>query len=214
MALRELHRLLPRENILYLADRKHAPYGTKTKEEIIKLTKSDIKRLKTMGAEKILIACCTASSVHSMLEGWEREISIPIIKPAAALAAKTGRRVAVIATNYTANNHIFRREIEEYKKIDIFEFGEQELVRMVEMGCRDKSITKECEKHLLRIAERTKRLTADTLILGCTHFSHLEGRLKTLLPNTNIINPVKEGATTLAEAKNQSKEQAKILYTE
>ena len=51
-------------DICFLADRENAPYGTKSKNEIISLSKRNIKRLRDAGADKILIACCTASAVY------------------------------------------------------------------------------------------------------------------------------------------------------
>ena len=90
-AYRTVRRMLPRENILYLADRKNAPYGTKSKDEILSFTKNNIKRLSAMGAERILIACCTASSVYDLLSEEEKEISLPIIRPAAVSTRFTAR---------------------------------------------------------------------------------------------------------------------------
>ena len=75
-AFRELRRLLPREDMVYLADRKNAPYGTKSEDEIIAFTKANIKRLREIGARKILIACCTASSVYNSLD---EEVSSKLI---------------------------------------------------------------------------------------------------------------------------------------
>ena len=100
----ELKRLLPDEDFIYLSDRKNAPYGTKSEDEIIALTRADIKRLKNAGARKILIACCTASSIHHKLDDEERQISLPIITPAAEIAAKSAKRILVIATEHTAKS--------------------------------------------------------------------------------------------------------------
>ena len=105
-AYRELRLLLPRCDIIYLADRRNAPYGTKTKDELIKLVKHDILQLKNMGAEKILVACCTASTVVPHLDFEERRCVLPIIFPAARVAARLAR-VTVIATEHTARSSAF-----------------------------------------------------------------------------------------------------------
>ena len=68
-ALRELRRLLPFEDMIYLADKENAPYGTKTEDELVALVREDVKRLRELGAEKILMACCTASTELSATAG-------------------------------------------------------------------------------------------------------------------------------------------------
>lgn len=213
-AYREVRRLLPRENILYLADRKNAPYGTKTKEKIIALTKADIKRLTDAGAEIILIACCTASTIHEHLSREERQISLPIIAPAAEKAAKVGKRIAVIATEHTAGSSAFGKVINQFGGGGVFEFAEQRLVSLVESGCRDGRVSEECRLELKKIREKLLALEADTLILGCTHFSHLEGEFHKLLPSLNIISPAREGALALVKKIDVGKkEQGRIIYT-
>ena len=202
-AFREVRRLLPREDIVYLADRKNAPYGTKTKDEIVALTKADIQRLKRLGADKILIACCTASSVYEELDEWEREISLPIIRPAAKVAA-SGKKIAVIATERTVASGIFSRELENLGNTDASEFPAQKLVALVEGGCRDGKITAQCDEELSAIAEKVKSMGADTLILGCTHFSHLEGELQQRC-KIRTVSPAREGARALVKLITKSR---------
>ena len=194
-ALREIRRLLPKEDIVYLADRKNAPYGTKTEDEIIALTKADIKRLREYPVSKILIACCTASSVYHLLNVEEREIALPIIRPAAEKVAE-GKRIVVIATERTVASAVFSKEISAISNATVMEFPTQKLVSLVEVGCRDGRISTECEKELCRIAELTKMANADTLILGCTHFSHLEGELQKRC-KIKTVSPAREGAKAL-----------------
>ena len=210
-ALRELRRLLPSEDIVYLADRKNAPYGTKSQEEIIALTQADIKRLRDYQVNKILIACCTASSVHEFLDKEEREISLPIIRPAAQMAAE-GRRIAVIATERTVSSAVFSKEISKISDAKVVEFSAQRLVTLVEGGCRDGRINTECERELCRIAELIADAEADTLILGCTHFSHLEGELQKRC-NVKTVSPAREGAAALTRIITKSHgERGRIIY--
>lgn len=213
-AFREVRRLMPREDILYLADRKNAPYGTKTKEEIIALTRADIKRLRSMGARKILIACCTASSIHAELSDGERDITLPIITPAAKRAAALGKRIAVIATRHTAEGGFFSREIAKFSDSRVTELAEQRLVSLVEGGSRDGRIGEECRRELKKIKNKIREINADALILGCTHFSHLEGELSRLLPTVKIISPAREGALALVKSLNTCQiEGGRVTYT-
>ncbi len=238
---------MPREDIIYLADRKNAPYGTKTKEELIALTKKDIQRLREMGVRQILIACCTASTVYHYLDQIEREISLPIITPAAELAAKYGR-VYVIATRRTAESGAFGRAIRHFGEKNgksnenqgksnenqgnfslnqgnlcenigkgsfptVIESAEQELVRLVESGSRDGRLSLACECEIDRIVADIKRANAEALVLGCTHFTHLEGEFKKRLSGTKIISPAKLGAMALYEKiKDKRAENGRNIY--
>ncbi|MBE6532303.1 MAG: hypothetical protein E7676_02190 [Ruminococcaceae bacterium] len=195
----ELRKLLPREDIIYLADRKNAPYGTKTKDELIALTKKDIKRLSDMGARQVLIACCTASTVWGELSEGERAIATPIITPASRVAAE-GERIAVIATEHTVRSGAFGREIRKFSPTsEVFERAEQPLVAMVERGARDGRISEECRDEAQKIAEWVRDIRADTLVLGCTHFSHLERTLGAMLAHVRIVSPAREGARAIKE---------------
>lgn len=196
-AYREVQRLLPDEDIIYLADRKNAPYGTKTQDEILALTSKNIKILRSAGASTVLIACCTASSVYQMLSPLEREVSIPIITPAAMVAA-SGEKITVIATRHTAGCKVFSKEIARLSSASVTEIAEQELVSLVEGGLRDGRVSREGKIYLGALAERIKKTDADTLILGCTHFSHLERELQKRLPGVRIVSPAREGAIEAA----------------
>ena len=213
-AFGELRRILPREEMIYLSDRRNAPYGTKTKDELLALTKRDIKRLADMGADKILIACCTASTLHPELDEAERELTVPIIRPAAKIAAE-GERVAVIATEHTVKSTAFSSEIKRFCPFcRVSERAEQELVRLVENGNRDGRLNAQARDKLASIAEWVRQIQADTLVLGCTHFSHLEGTLAGMLPEVKIVSPAKEGAREIARLSGGRRHRGKITYTD
>ena len=178
------------------------------------LTKKDIKRLADMGAERILIACCTASTLHSELDKAEREMTVPIIRPAARIAAE-GKRVAVIATEHTVKSAAFSSEIKRfYPLCYVSERAEQELVRLVEDGNRDGGVSEKALVRLAGVAEWIKEIRADTLVLGCTHFSHLEGTLAKMLPEVKIVSPAKEGAREIARLSGGRRHRGKITYTD
>ena len=210
----ELKRLLPDEDFIYLSDRKNAPYGTKSEDEITLLTKKDIQRLAEMGADKILIACCTASSIHHRLGEWEREIALPIISAAATIAAEL-RVVSVIATTHTVRSLAFTRSIRGINPdCTVLERGEQELVRLIEGGARDNHMTPECEAAVDSVVRWVKESSAEALILGCTHFSHLCETFSKRLPSVKIISPAKEGAREIAKLRGTKVGRGRITYTD
>ena len=201
-ALFELRRLLPRTDMIYLADREHAPYGTKSEEEILLLAENCIKKLTAAGAERILIACCTASTLHSRLTEGARRITTPIITPAARAAQRISRgKIAVIATEATVRSHAFRRELLSIGRCEVTEYATQELVAMVESGASDeKPLTSEQKGLLSRLLEPVRASRADTLILGCTHFPHLQRHIAAMLPDVKLVSPSLEGALEIAKS--------------
>ncbi len=215
-ALYELRRCLPRCDILYLADRENAPYGTKERDEVLRLVKRNIRILKERGASHILIACCTASALYPELKLSEREISLPIIAPAARVAAE-GERIAVIATERTVRERAFSEAIKKIRPdADVTELAAQVLVGAVEAGARDGSLTPSAREALDRICGEPPLSRCDTLVLGCTHFSHLEAEFCHRLPWVRIVSPAKIGAAELAkEYRKQltpAREGGRIIY--
>ena len=212
-ALRQVRKMLPCEDIIYLADRKNAPYGTKTPEEILKFTETNIKKLKECGAVRILIACCTASSLYDSLPTWARDVSLPIIRPAAIKAAQVGQNIVVIATRHTCGISAFGGEIKRLSDARVIEYAEQELVTLVERGNRDGRLDSEGKEYLDRLSEKIRLSQADTLVLGCTHFSHLENEIHHRLPNIKIISPARVGAEKIVEIINsRNHENGKTRY--
>lgn len=195
---RELKRLLPSEDLIYLADRRNAPYGTKDRDTVLKYTRNNIKALRKRGAEHILIACCTASSVFPLLEPEERRQVTPIILPAADAALTHGKRVAVIATEQTVSSHAFREAaLAKNPDAKVFELPTQILVSLVELGARDGELLPREGDLLDKIAGELWTYKPDSLILGCTHFSSLGKELEARLPGVAIIDAAVIGARAL-----------------
>ena len=213
---RELRRLAPLSDLCFFADRKNAPYGTKSEKELIPLVKRDAEILYDMGAERIIMACCTASTVHESLPNWLKGITVPIIEPTARAAAKATKngRVGVIATEATVRSSAFGRALLKHDSVrDILEVPAQPLVGMVESGVADGSVS-DGDKIILRdILAPFRRGGYDTLILGCTHFPHLFGEISKILPGVNIISSSREGALEIVKEP-LKKENGRIIYTE
>ena len=191
-ALFEIRRRLPFADISYFADEKNAPYGTKSEDQLLKLVKKDAEILKGIGASEILIACCTASTVFERLNEEEKRNLIPIIAPAARIAARH-RRILVIATEATARSRAFSREILSVNpSCEVFELAMQQLVTEIEGGSRQGRLSERCKALLEELKENAEGGNFDSIVLGCTHFSHLEAEIKERLPNISIISPDKD----------------------
>ena len=196
-ALYELRQRLPFADITYFADEANAPYGTKNEDELITLAERDVGLLKNLGATHVLIACCTASTVYERLGNEYKENVIPIISPTVRMLKKF-QRVTVIATEATVRSHAFSKEIKRENPLcEVLEMPMQELVFEIEAGSRDGKISYRCEKILADISVAAKDFSSEAIVLGCTHFSHLEREIQRKIPEISVISPAREGALAL-----------------
>lgn len=157
-----------RDDIIFLCDRARAPYGTKRDFELSGIVADNISRLKKMGAERIIIACCTACTVFDRVP--DREGVYPILSAAAREAERISEgRIAVFATGATVRSDAFKREIGTKEVVQI---AAQPLVRMIDGGASDGRPTGELLCYLDELISLARG--ADTVVLGCTHFSSVK----------------------------------------
>ena len=211
-----------KESIIFFPDRKNAPYGTKTKEELIALTSDGINHLLTLGARRVLIACCTAGTVYPYLEKSLRDISFPLLAPTAREAVKETEsgRIALIATEATVNSRAFEREIlraKSDKRCEILSIKAQQLVKIVEDCASGEKINSGKIRIISNILAPLKNFNADTLILGCTHFPSLENIITPIakrLGVKRIVSSVKAGADAfLRDSESEEKNERKIYLS-
>ena len=203
------------EDILFFPDRKNAPYGTKSREELTLLLSRGIDRLTALGADRILIACCTAGTVHHLLDEERMGISFPILYPTALAAVKgtLSGKIALIATDATVNSLAFDKEIERAakelgKKCTLFGVKAQALVSIVEKTAAGKAFSKEDYERIEKTVRSVKGNGIDTLILGCTHFESLENIIAPIVRSfgiNNIVSSAKEGARSFLTDKKPNK---------
>lgn len=173
--LKELMKLLPNENYIYLGDSKNAPYGTKSAEEIIKLSNDDVTFLLEKGAKAIVIACNTATSVAA--KGLrEKYPDIPIIgiEPAVkpAVLYKIHPTVIVMATPLTLKQDKFDELARKYDNdANIIALPCPDLVKYIERGIVEGP---ELDKHLEELFSPFRYLKVDSVVLGCTHYPHIK----------------------------------------
>lgn len=198
---REIIRQLPNEKIIYFGDTARVPYGSKSKENIIRYSRQIIRFLKSKNVKAIVVACNTASAIA--LEEIRDEIDIPIIgvvKPGAKVASANtkNKRIGIIATEATINSNIYTDIIHENDN-DITVFGKAcpLFVPLVEEGLLDDPVTDEIARRYL---DELKSKDIDTLILGCTHYPLLRKTVGRIIgDNVNLVNPAYETALSLKE---------------
>ncbi|REE80745.1 glutamate racemase [Lutibacter oceani] len=186
---KEVIKLLPNENTIYLADSKNAPYGEKNTEEIIELAKKNTEFLISKGCKLIIVACNTATT--NAIDFLRKNYPIPFIgiEPAikpAALLSKTGA-IGILATKGTLTSKLFEKTAKEYtKNITTIEQEGEGLVPLIESG---KLNSPEIKKLLHKYLKPMLKFNIDHLVLGCTHYPYLIPQIKEILGSTvNIID--------------------------
>ena len=179
---KEIHALLPNENIIYLADSRNAPYGNKTQEEIKNLSIKNTEYLLSKGCKIIVVACNTATTnaITYLRESYEVPfIGIePAIKPA-ALNTKT-KAVGILATKGTLSSQLFHKTSDLYANgIKVVEQIGEGIVPLIESG---KLNSGEMKDLLQLYLEPMLKANIDYLVLGCTHYPYLIPMLETMLP--------------------------------
>lgn len=166
----EVHRRLPGESLLYLADTAYCPYGDRPEEEVRARSLAAGEWLHAAGAKLLVVACNTASG--AALELLRERLPIPVIglEPAVKPAARMTRtgRIGVMATTGTARSQRLRRLVERYA-------GDARVVVQPCPGLADRveSGVLEGPKLAAELAQHTAPLRAegvDVVVLGCTHY--------------------------------------------
>lgn len=186
---KEVVKLLPTENTIYLADSKNAPYGEKSSEEIIALSVKNTDYLISKGCKLIVVACNTATT--NAIDYLRKNYSIPFIgiEPAikpAALLSKTGA-IGILATKGTLSSKLFEKTTKEYtKNITTIEQDGEGLVPLIEEG---KLNSPELNELLTAYLKPMLNFNIDHLVLGCTHYPYLIPQIKKIIgENITIID--------------------------
>jgi glutamate racemase len=178
---KEVITLLPKEHTIYLSDSLNAPYGEKSKEEIIALCKKNTEFLLEKNCKLIVVACNTATTnAISILRSMYNIPFIgiePAIKPA-ALITKT-KKIAILATKGTLNSTLFEATSKAVgKDIQIKETIGKGLVELIEAGKLD---SKEMTSLLSFYLKPMLASNIDSLVLGCTHYPFLIPKIRAIL---------------------------------
>ncbi|KUO69058.1 MAG: glutamate racemase [Lutibacter sp. BRH_c52] len=186
---KEVVKLLPNENTIYLADSKNAPYGEKSSEEIIALSVKNTEFLLSKGCKLIIVACNTATT--NAIDYLRKNYAIPFIgiEPAikpAALLSKTGA-IGILATKGTLSSKLFEKTTKEYtKNITTIEQDGEGLVPLIEEG---KLNSPEINTLLSTYLKPMLQFNIDHLVLGCTHYPYLIPQIKKIIgENISIID--------------------------
>ena len=220
--LEKLKQLLPNENFIYLADNQNCPYGSKSKKEIISLSKKNCEKLIELNCKIIIIACNTSTT--NSIKKLREIIAIPIIgiepglKP--AIHYTKTKNIGILATEKTLGSKLFFETLNQ-NRIDDIHIHEQigyELVNLIEEDSHSKqNLQKILEKYLAPMINKK----IDCLLLGCTHYNHIKDIIEEIIPVdikiVDTIAPVNKRVLNILKSNNilnksTNKRTIKIFY--
>ena len=220
--LEKLKQLLPNENFIYLADNRNCPYGSKSKKEIISLSKKNCEKLIELNCKIIIIACNTSTT--NSIKKLRETIAIPIIgiepglKP--AIHYTKTKNIGILATEKTLGSKLFFETLNQ-NRIDDIHIHEQigyELVNLIEEDSYSKqNLQKILEKYLVPMINKN----IDCLLLGCTHYNHIKDIIEEIIPVdikiVDTIAPVNKRVLNILKSNNilnksTNKRTIKIFY--
>jgi glutamate racemase len=189
--LREVRRLLPSEDLVYLADQAHVPYGSRPAEDVRSLSELITRFLLDQGAKAVVVACNTASAValRPMRQTFPEVPFVgmePAVKPAAQ-STRTGV-VGVLATPTTFEGELFASVVERFATgVRLVNQTVPGLVEQIEAGAVDGPATR---RLIDRALEPILQAGADTVVLACTHYPLVIDLIRELAgPSVNVIDP-------------------------
>ena len=189
--VKEIKKLLPNVDLIYLGDTARVPYGTRSKETIRKFAKEDTRFLISKKVSCIVVACNTVSSLA--LDVVIKNSNVPVfgvIEPAIkkALEITKSKKIGIVGTRATVNS-------DAYKVATLRGHGSM-LVPLVEEGfIEGAEINLFIDKYFKEFKGKV-----DTLILGCTHYPLIKSRInKYLGKNIKLVDPAEEVSKVIYE---------------
>lgn len=172
-ALRELARLMPQEDLVYFGDTGRVPYGSRSKDTIIKYAQQDVAFLSTFQPKAIVIACGTVST--TALDTLRQQYGVPlfgVVEPAARAAAQRTKngKVGLIGTQATIRSGAYERALSALcPSAQVTARACPLFVPLVENGrfCPGDLVVETVVGEYL---QEVKVQGVDTLMLGCTHY--------------------------------------------
>ncbi|QNQ84046.1 glutamate racemase [Lactobacillus sp. PV037] len=186
---------LPNENTIFIGDQKNMPYGDKSRQEIIDLTRKSVDFLLSKNVKVIIFGCNTATAWA--MEEIQKEIPVQIIgviHSGALAASKTTaeNKVVVLATQATVKSEAYTKQLHKRNsQIEVKELSEPRLAPLVEQNPSEEIKKQVVKESLAPLTD----IDYDTLILGCTHYPLLKKEIEEVVgENKKIVDPADQVA--------------------
>lgn len=201
--LKEVLKLAPNGNYIYFGDNKRIPYGDKTKEELIEISKEVIKFFEEKDVKAIVLACNTISA--QALDELEKFTDISLIgighMGAKGVIRETeNKKVLVLATKSTVESGLYNKCVNELDaEIEVRGIGCSKLVPIIE----SEEVNEKRAKILEALREyklEVDNFSYDTIVLGCTHYPYVKKEIMEVFGvDKKIVNPSLEQARAVIE---------------
>ena len=193
---------VPNASCVYLGDTAHFPYGQKTQKEVVAAASKAVELIQKKWNPKTLIVACNTISVTALDDLRARFPSLPIVGtvPAIKLAAKVtaNKRVGLLATNATVRHPYSQKLIEDFASdCAVFKRGDPDLIDFIEK----KLFTASRAERLAAVRPAVDYFAAnvcDTIILGCTHFTHIADDIQAAAGDKVHVIDSREGVANQA----------------
>ena len=184
---KEIKKLLPKVKIIYLADTKNFPYGTKPVAVLHGILEKNIQLMLNRGAEIIVLACnsATVSSVKYLRKKFDVPIIgvVPAIKPASEIT-KT-KNIAIFATPITSKSRAQSDLIKKYcSDCIVYKIPFNDLAQLIE-----EHQTSMYTSRVYAVWQKYKNKNIDVIVLGCTHYTLIRDEIQKIVgKNIKIID--------------------------
>jgi glutamate racemase len=203
--LKAIHERLPRESLIYLGDTARVPYGTKSRETVVRYSINNADALLARDVKMVVIACNTASAyaLAEVVEHAGRAPVIGVIEGGVTAAVKaTHQAVGVIGTEATIASGAYEKGIAATgAAISVISKPCPLFVGLAEEGWNDNEVA-------LATAHRyldEMRGMIDTLVLGCTHYPVLKSVIGEVMgPSVRLIDSAEETAAVVERRLTES----------
>lgn len=183
--LRDILKLLPNENYIYLADNGFFPYGTKPFEQLETRLQKVAELLLSYNVKAIVVACNTASLHIESIKKIAKIPVIDVINPTcnAVLQLTQNKKVCLLATDATVKQGVYQQKLNDYG-IDVTAIACSNFVPLAEnLAKNNVDVQKVVRNTLLPYSA----MPFDTVILGCTHFGLLKKQIVNILGNKQYV---------------------------
>lgn len=200
--LKALVQRLPNERFIYYGDSANAPYGVKSREEILSLSRSALNKLLSFDVKAVVIACNTATAAAAeVLRAEHEDLPILGVEPAIRPAAFCGKHptVLIMATPMTLKMDKFKTLEKELSDLAQFlTLPCPGLVELIEQGLDDQETLCAFLQELL--APHLKN-PPKAVVLGCTHYPFIKPLLKRFFPEDTAFFDGAEGTARQLEKR-------------
>ena len=184
--LKEMMKVLPNEDFLFYEDSLNNPYGVKDEDELLEITSKIVDYLLDNDCKIIVIACNTATTccMKALREKYPNTIFVGTVPAIKVAYDNNYKNTIILSTPYTTKSKRVEELLSDYTREDqiITNISGENLANLIELDKHD-----EIMELLHRLLDDYKD-KADSLVLGCTHYSLIKAEINEVLPNTVLLD--------------------------